>query len=87
MFNYRLSFNPAVIQKLEGSDQLVAGIAHALEEAIHDVRDPLAEKYVRTSATFIYSMNEPLPQLQIYFKTIFLCNYCKISQICCSGYH
>ena len=60
MLTYRLSFNPAVIQKLEGSDQLVAGIAHALEEAIHDVRDPLAEKYVKISAIFIDSMKEPL---------------------------
>ena len=60
MFTYRLSFNPAVIQKLEGSDQLVVGIAHALEEAIHDVRDPLAERYVKISAIFIDSMKESL---------------------------
>ena len=68
MFNYRLSFNPAVIQKLEGSDQLVAGIAHALEEAIHDVRDPLAEKYVRTRATFIDSIDSVADLFQNNFS-------------------
>ena len=38
----RLNFNPELLEKLEGADQFVAGLTHALEEAVHDAADPVA---------------------------------------------
>ncbi len=73
MWVFRFSYNPAVLQKLEGSTKLLAGLAHALEKAVHDGADPLARKLVGNGEEFrlkiqlCWKLFYQFPFLQLYF--------------------